>query len=65
MLIDPNTRFEAMADVFYRDTGQLAPGKDAPQFSESQVARKAKWHDWLAHNGRICNQLFEALEKLL
>lgn len=65
MIIDPNTRFEAMADAFYRETGQLAPGKDSPAFSESFEQRQQVYKKWLDQHGRTLAAFVNALEKLL
>ncbi len=61
-MFDANTRFEIMADAFYRETGQLAPGKDAVLLSESAEERRAHWDDWTVAYGRVINHIFAATE---
>jgi len=44
-----NERFEYMAEVFYKDTGFMAPGKDAPAgfyTEEEREEGQAKWKEW-------------------
>lgn len=41
--------FERIAEVFYRQTGYLRPGKDAsPQTGSSTDERHAAWDAWIA-----------------
>ena len=47
----PSERFERLAEKFHRDTGLLAPGKDAPPglYTEKQDEnRRQAWEFWLA-----------------
>lgn len=43
---DWNTRFEALAHLFYQKTGILAPGKSECQFTD-QVERLKLWTEFL------------------
>lgn len=41
--------FDRIAEVFYRETGYMRPGKDAsPQAGQSIEERQAAWDEWLA-----------------
>lgn len=41
--------FERIGEVFYRETGQLRPGKDAsPMAGASMEERQALWDEWIA-----------------
>ena len=43
-----NERFEYMAELFYKDTGMMAPGKDSPAAfgATNREEREAAWHRW-------------------
>ncbi len=44
-----NEEFEELAMLFYRETGHLAPGKDAPrELAGDEEIRRAKWVEWRA-----------------
>lgn len=46
---DPNERFEALAERFYRETGIMAPGKDVPAASGDDMPydeRRKRWSEW-------------------
>jgi len=44
-----NERFEYMAELFYKDTGMMAPGKDSSAaFGVTDGAkRNNKWKEWV------------------
>ena len=44
-----NEQFEILAELFYRSTGVMAPGKDCPSgFSAAtNEARRVAWSEWL------------------
>ena len=45
-----NERFEYMAELFYKDTGFMAPGKSAPPgfYTEEQKEEgDIKWKEWV------------------
>lgn len=46
--MNTNERFEYMAELFYKETGIMAPGKDAPAgFScLSPEERNLAWGEW-------------------
>ena len=49
-------RYERLAEEFRRDTGMMAPGKDAPPglYTEEQDAeRLARWSVWLAKRAAL------------
>ena len=44
-----NEQFEYMAELFYKDTGFMAPGKDAPAGFYTEKEReegREKWKEW-------------------
>lgn len=49
--LSANDRFEALAALFYNDTGLLAPGKDSSPFveedKESRLHRALTYDSWL------------------
>ncbi len=47
--MDANERFEYMAELFYKETGFMAPGKDSPagMGATDREARQAKWGKWI------------------
>lgn len=47
---DSTARFDRIADVFYRETGHLRPGKDCRL--ESPEVRQAAWDEWM-EAGRV------------
>ena len=47
--MDANEHFEAVAEVFYKATGYLAPGKDeSPEFCGDGDERNALWRIFIA-----------------
>jgi len=45
-----NERFEYMAELFYKETGYMAPGKSAPAgfYTEEQKEEgQDKWKEWV------------------
>lgn len=53
-----NERFEYMAELFYKETGFMAPGKDSPAAFgvTDRDERDAKWKEWTEE---FYNKLFE------
>lgn len=47
--MNANERFEYMAELFYKQTGVMAPGKDSPAgFSvDSYENRQKVWAEWV------------------
>ena len=46
--VNPSEAYDAKAEAFYRETGLLAPGKDAPPgFGGSREERQEAWLRWL------------------
>lgn len=48
--MDVNTQFEIVADLFYRDTGFMRPGKSMPMemcSGELDQRRRAAWDKWV------------------
>ena len=46
----PNERFEYMAELFYKETGFMAPGKDSPAgyyTEEEKEEGQARWKEWV------------------
>ena len=41
-----NERFEYMAELFYQDTGMMAPGKDSP-IASNREERQQAWDAWV------------------
>jgi len=60
-----NERFEYMAELFYKDTGIMAPGKDSPAaFGVTEAKeRDAKWHEWVEEFYIGMFQLHEGFSK--
>ncbi len=49
--MDANERFEYMAELFYKQTGHMAPGKDSPAafgVTDREEAQEA-WKEWVEH----------------
>ena len=47
---EPLSRFEELAELFCRDTGMLAPGKDEPMEMPSFVSdeeKRERWKSWM------------------
>lgn len=59
--------FERIAERFYRETGLLAPGKDAPAAARMDIdARRKAWDEWCERkNDEIDELLRAALSKAL
>jgi len=64
MKLDSSLRFEVKADAFYRETGQLAPGKDAAALSAAAEDRQQQWDDWNKAYGKVIDRVFTAVETL-
>ncbi len=47
MMVSHLERFEAIARVFYADTGVIAPGKDSPLNDLSPAERRDVWAHWI------------------
>lgn len=48
--MNANERFEYMAELFHKQTGRLAPGKDRPDSFEcdyDEYYTKKLWSDWV------------------
>lgn len=51
--MNANERFEIVAELFYRDTGFMRPGKSMPMemcSSVSEHRRREAWDKWVADN---------------
>lgn len=51
--MNANERFEIVADLFYRDTGFIRPGKSLPMemcSTESEQQRQVAWEQWTMDN---------------
>lgn len=51
--MNANEKFEIVADLFYRDTGFLRPGKSLPMemcSTESEQRRQTAWEQWVMDN---------------
>ena len=60
--MNANERFEYMADLFYRQTGHMAPGKDSPAafgVVDREEVQKA-WAEWVEN---FYSDLFSQLIK--
>lgn len=64
MEMNANDRFEELAAQFYRDTGYMAPGKDAPAaLGDNYKVRSAKWTAWcVEQNAALVERIRKALE---
>lgn len=59
-----NERFEIMAEVFYRRTGLLRPGKDSAMASESaEEERRESWSDFNAVYGEVIRDTMEVCDR--
>lgn len=49
--LDPSEQFDIMAAQFNRETGMIAPGKDAPAAmnSHDRAERNEEWRGWSRH----------------
>jgi hypothetical protein len=49
--MDANERFEYMAELFYKQTGYMAPGKDSPAaFGDGDIDKRIEmWREWTEH----------------
>jgi hypothetical protein len=58
--MNANERFEYMAELFYKQTGVIAPGKDAPAGfnTDSDEKRREVWSEWAE---RFYSDLFASL----
>lgn len=65
--ITVDERFEIIAEVFYAETGYLAPGKDAGAMGSEDYdqRRKAAWGDFMVRFGRTISMTIEAANKVL
>jgi len=57
--VNANEQFEYMAELFYKETGFMAPGKDAPAgfyTEEEREEGRAKWKEWV---NKFYRELFE------
>lgn len=58
--MNANERFEYMAELFYKETGYVAPGKDLPAALNNggytDVERDNAWGEWLE---RFWIEMFE------
>ena len=47
--MNSNERFEYMAELFYKDTGLMAPGKDSPIACgiTNREQRYEAWNEWI------------------
>ena len=47
--MNSNERFEYMAELFYKDTGLMAPGKDSPVACgiTNREQRGESWNEWI------------------
>tara|TARA_R110002020_G_scaffold150741_1_gene327552 strand:- start:195 stop:401 length:207 start_codon:yes stop_codon:yes gene_type:complete len=47
--MNSNERFEYMAELFYKDTGLMAPGKDSPVACgiTNREQRDEAWNEWI------------------
>jgi hypothetical protein len=65
MKLDANKRYELLAELYYRQYGEMAPGKDrgyhSPQSDEERAENYMRWYVWI--NGD--QPLERALEALL
>ena len=55
----PNEQFEYMAELFFKETRFMAPGKSAPPgfyTEEEREEAQVKWKEWAAE---FYNELFE------
>lgn len=58
-------RYEALAELYCRRTGSMAPGKSAPMESGEDTSReenRARWEDWLV--SRAWNDVLDELVRL-
>lgn len=60
----PLDQWEVLADEFYRETGLLRPGKDAPaaanETEEQEAERTAIWKEWANNRIRIMREKVRA-----
>jgi len=57
--MNANEQFEYMAELFYKETGFMAPGKDAPAgfyTKEEKEEGQTKWKEWV---NKFYRKLFE------
>lgn len=49
--MNANERFEYMAELFYKQTGYIAPGKDSPTALGVTDREKTQevWKEWVEH----------------
>ena len=64
-MANSSERYEVLAELYHRDTGCVAPGKDSPAAAidaVSQVENEEKWVQWLATTAwrSVLNDLVEA-----
>lgn len=64
MKLDSQDRFEIKALAFYRETGILAPGKDASPMALpiEDEERTRIWREWLTVHGATIVQVLRAVE---
>ena len=64
--MNPNLRFDIEAEAFYRYTGMLAPGKDAPltMATPSREDREKEWRTWRAAFGDVVDVVIDAMARL-
>ena len=50
-MMNANERFEYMAELFYKQTGYMAPGKDSPTVFGVTDREKTQevWKEWVEH----------------
>lgn len=65
--ITADERFEIYAEVFYKETGLLAPGKDAGTLGSEDYdkRRKAAWSDFMDCYAHIVYMTVDAVNKVL
>ena len=65
--MDSNIRYEIKARAFQRMTGEMAPGKDAPEatYPEPIEKRQAMWDAWLKTHGECAEAMLKAAEEIL
>ncbi len=66
MAVDSVVLFEVKAEMFRRETGSLAPGKDSPaaRGGYDEDAVRKQWDEWHERNGAMIRKVLEVHQAL-